>query len=159
MRGRKNAIAAGLLSAALLVASAGSTRAGFPEDWEPLVFELTLAGDIDLDDTFGVAHACDDTPECAFVEDRSIFCSGNRELRDTWGYRVCRVGTFTIELAGQSGVTVDYALVRFVDSAFGEPIDLLPGAVTIPVGGITIHLGYDYSKTAPALPDTAMSAP
>ncbi|HYI66078.1 MAG TPA: hypothetical protein VEW95_04065 [Candidatus Limnocylindrales bacterium] len=53
---------------------------------------------------------------------------------------------------------MDYALLRTQQGDGTERH--LAGSFTVPPGGITIHLGYDYSEASPpALPDTALVPP
>ena len=137
--------------------------AGFPEDWEPLVFELTLSGEVDAQDTFAVEHQCQDSgtmPECAFIEPQTVFCSGDEGQQEDWGSPPCAARTYRLELKREAGVTINYALLRWSGSFAGEPIRMLRDSVTVPEGGITLRLGYDYSLGSntpswPALPDTA----
>ena len=79
----RRGVIAGLFALALLAAAAGPTWAG-PQGDEPLVFELTLSGDVNPEHTFGVAHECDDTDVCQFIEDLSIFCTGDEQQREDW---------------------------------------------------------------------------
>jgi CHRD domain len=136
---------------------------GYPKDYEPLVFELTLTGDIDSADTFGVSHECldgDEFPECHFIEDLSIFCTGIEAQRESWGYPECRAGTFLIEYERRPGWTIAYALLRHTAGEEGFR-DYLPGEVTVPAGGTTVHLGWDTSfgqaEPPTVLPDTAVA--
>ncbi len=162
MPSRNRRTTAGLLAATLFLVAAGPTSAGYPEDWEPLVFELTLTGDVDSEDTFAVSHACADgaeQPECIFIEPWSYFCSGNEDFRADYGYPECVAGTFRIELERAAGVTVEYELLRWPDWPEESTLERhLADSLTVPEGGITINLGYDYAPaTPPALPDTAMA--
>ena len=54
MIGRTHAVVASLAASMFLAATAAPTAAGYPEDWEPLAFELTLSGDVHPCDTFGL---------------------------------------------------------------------------------------------------------
>ena len=74
----------------------GVGGAGLPGRLGSLEFELTLAGDVDPGDSFGVAHTCADSveePTCAFIEDYTLFCSADEEVRTDWGIPVCQAGT------------------------------------------------------------------
>lgn len=151
-----------LLAGALLLSVAGPTKAASHDDWEPLVFELTLTRTVDPGDTFAVTHACRDwetNPECAFVHRLTILCSGDEGHQQNWGSPPCEAGTYRLELKREAGVTVDYGLARWVGSLAAEPTYMLRGSVTVPEGGITLRLGYDYSLGSqpppPALPNTA----
>jgi len=158
---------AGLVAIALMAATVGQTaggRPGYPEHWDPLVFELTLSGNVDPEDSFGILHVCSDSlerPDCAFVEPGNTFCSGDEQLRRDWGFPVCGPGTFTINYRREPGVTVEYELLRLKSNSDAERH--LAGSITVPEGGATIHLGYDYSlrpaTPSAALPDTAVPEP
>jgi hypothetical protein len=150
-----------------VAATAGQTTGGepgYPNHTAPLVFELTLSGAVDPEDSFGITHVCTDSlerPDCAFVEGGNTFCSGDEQLRQDWGYPECGAGTYTISYLREPGVTVEYELLRTAPGS--ETQGSLAGSVVVPEVGITIHLGYDYSLRPPSppavLPDTAVSAP
>jgi hypothetical protein len=148
------------LAVVLAFTATGTSRGGEREGWEPLVFELTLSGPVDPNDTFGIEHACRTTDLCAFVERLTIVCSGDKRQQEDWGSLPCAARTYRLELEREAGVTVDYALARWAGSLAGQPSHMLAGSVTVPDGGITLRLGYDYSLPSmpPMLPDTAMPA-
>jgi hypothetical protein len=103
--------------------------------------------------------AClDEDPACAFIDSYGIFCIAE-SLATGGGEPACEAGTFTLDYEREAGVTVEYSLVRWTSPPIAgtDPERHLSDSVTVPEGGITISLGYDYSLSAdtPALPDTA----
>jgi hypothetical protein len=161
MRIAYRVIAAWSLAIGLMLSSSNPLSAGVPDDVEPLVFELTLSGDVNPEDSFAVEHECEGPDTCQFIEDVSVFCSGDEQQRQDWGYPECAPGTYRLELGHRDGVTIHYALVRFPDGA-ADFDRHLAGSVEIAEGAgvTTIHLGWDYALTgAPTLPDTAIPGP
>ena len=157
---------AAVFALTLLVFASSQAIAGYPEGWERVGFELTLSGEIDPDDTFAVEHSCGSTNECVFIHVLTVLCSGDDAQPKPFGSPPCEARTYRLELKRAAGVTVEYGLARWAGAPIGEPTHLLPGSVTVPGGGITIRLGYDYSLGAspgggvpPVLPDTAASRP
>jgi hypothetical protein len=85
-----------LAGGVIVAAAAGPTLAGDREDWEPLIFELTLAGDVDPDDTFAIVHLCldgDAQPECIFIHGSTPVCTGE-EWGPDWGLEPCVARTY-----------------------------------------------------------------
>ena len=107
--------------------------AGDSEDWEPLVFELTLSGQVDAEDTFAVAHQCRDAetmPTCTFIDPATVICSGDEEQQADWGSPPCEARSYRLELKREAGTTVDYALLRWAESLPAEPARMLADAVS-----------------------------
>jgi hypothetical protein len=128
---------------------------------DPLVFELTLSGNVDPGDSFGVAHECEGPDICQFIEDLSVFCSGDEQLRQDWGYPECTPGVYRLELGHRDGVTIHYALLRTPDGADDWQRHVAGSVVIAEGAGVTtIHLGWDYALSrSPSLPDTAIPRP
>ena len=163
MVGRAMALAFAL--PALLILTTGMVVAG-EEEREPVVWELTLSGDVDTDDSFGIFHQCDTTPDCAFIHDYDIVCSADDELNELYGWERCQSRTYRMTYDKPAGSTIDYAIAFWDEELSGMPQNLLRDSVTVPDGGITLRLEYDYSRgsapavaptSPPALPDTAVA--
>jgi hypothetical protein len=157
MTSQIRAVLAALVTLLLLAVAAVPTAAG-TEDQEPLVFQLTLSGNVHPDDSFGLERLCvEKDPACAFIDSHGIFCVA--EPLATAEHPACETGTFTLDYEREAGVTVEYSLVRWTSPPIaGADLERhLSDSVTVPDGGITVSLGYDYSLSAdtPALPDTA----
>lgn len=149
-----------------LMLTTGVVAAG-PQGDEPVNFELTLSGDVDRDDTFGLFHQCETRNECVFIHDVDPVCSSNEELNAAYGWYPCAARTYRVTYERVAGDSIDYAIAFWDEEFHGPPEYLLRDSITVPEGGITLRLEYDYSRglapvtptAAPALPDTAAPAP
>lgn len=160
----RRVMAVALVLTALLTQTTGMVAAG-EEEREPVIWELTISGDVDTDDSFGIFHQCDTTPECAFIHDSDVVCSADDEINELYGWGRCESRTYRLTYDRPAGSTIDYAIAFWDEQFTGMPEYLLRDSVAVPEGGITLRLEYDYSgdarpappTNAPALPDTAVS--
>ena len=132
------------------------------EEGEPVVFELTLSGDVNPEDAFGLFHQCQTRDECVFIHAGTPVCSNDEQTNADYGLETCEARTYRVTFERAVGDTIEYG-ITFWDEGYGfdrVPAYLLRDSVTVPEGGITLRLGYDYALGSPArpqtLPDTAV---
>jgi hypothetical protein len=128
---------------------------------EPVVLELTLSGKVDTGDTFGIYRQCTDSLVCRFIHDQDVVCSGDEFQQELYSLQECAARTYRLSRALPAGAVLEYGIVRWTGTLEGDLAQyMLRDSVTIPEGGITLRLGYDYALGSPArpqtLPDTAV---
>ena len=151
-----------MLALLALALTTGVVVAG-DEEGEPVVFELTLAGDVDSDDSFSIFHQCATRNECVFIHDLSPLCTSDEQINAAYGMEPCEARTYRVTYERAVGDEITYAIAFWDEEFNGVPEHLLSDSVTVPNGGITLRLRYDYSlgaqlaapTTPQALPDTA----
>lgn len=153
-----------MLALLTLALTTGVVVAG-EEEGEPVVLELTLSGDVDPEDAFSLFHQCETRNECVFVHDHTPVCSNDEQTNADYALERCEARTYQVTHERAGGDTIEYA-IAFWNGGYEVdrmPAYLLRDSITVPEGGITLRLGYDYSReaqpaaptTPPALPDTA----
>lgn len=148
-----------MLALMALMLTAGVVGAG-EEEGETVVWELTLSGDVDADDSFGIFHQCETRNECVFIHDADPVCTSHEQLNRDYGWEPCEARTYRVTSERAVGDTIDYAIAFWDEEFHGLPEYLLRDSVTVPDGGITLRLEYDYSLgSAPAAPTTPSSLP
>jgi len=147
--------------AAMLVAAIPATGAAGEAEYEEVVFRVTLEGPVDPSHTFAVRRAC--AEEICVTEDIFIVCSPPDANYD---WQTCSATTYEFTSRIRSGLTVEYALLRWtrdLSHTNDQPEEHLHGSWVVREGRQVISLGYAYpSRTpsqptaGPVLPDTAL---
>ncbi len=149
-----------LFIAAMLVAAIPATSiAGEAEEYEEVVFRVTLEGPVDPSHTFAVRRSC--AEEICVTEDIFIVCSPPDANYD---WQTCSATTYEFTSRIRAGLTVEYALLQWsttdLSHANDQPEEHLHGSLVVREGRQVISLGYVYpgGTPAPAVPDTAVPA-
>ena len=140
------------------VISVSSAVAGTDEPGE-VVFRVTLEGPVDPGNTFGVRREYADG--CCVVDPIEMVCGIPNP--STPLLPLCSTRTYEFVWEAEVGATIEYELVRWstADLSSDAAEYYLAGDWTVHEGRQVISLGYVYpggAPTAPALPDTALSA-
>lgn len=132
------------------------------DDYEEVVFRVTLEGPVNPSHTFAVERQC--AEQICVTEDIVIVCSPPNAYYD---YPVCSATTYEFTSTIRAGLTVEYALLRWTTPDLSQrPEEYLHGTWVVREGSQTISLGYVYPGAAPSepssgpvLPDTALPQP
>ena len=153
-----------LFIAAMLVAAVPATSVA-GEEYEEVVFRVTLEGPVNPTHTFAVRRGCQE--ETCVTEDIVIVCS---PPNDNYDWPTCSATTYEFTSQIRAGLTVEYALLRWTTPDLrhtdDHPEEHLHGSWVVREGRQVISLGFVYpgpgtpaQPTQPALPDTALPAP
>lgn len=149
-----------LFIAAMLVAAIPATSlAGEAEEYEEVVFRVTLEGPVNPMHTFAVQRECPE--EICVTEAILLVCS---PPDDSHRLPACSATTYEFTSTIRAGLTVEYALLRWSTTDLShtddQPEEHLHGSLVVREGRQVISLGYVYpgGTPAPALPDTAVPA-
>lgn len=155
-----------LFIAAMLVAAVPATSvAGEADEYEEVVFRVTLEGPVNPTHTLAVQRECPE--EICVTEAIVLVCS---PPHDSHGLPACSATTYEFTSEIRAGLTVDYALLRWTTPDLrhtsDQPEEHLHGSWVVHDGRQFIALGYAYPggtpsepTAGPVLPDTALPSP
>lgn len=134
------------------------------DDYEEVVFRVTLEGPVPPAHTFAVRRQCEE--QTCVTEDIVIVCSPPVDFYD---YETCTATTYEFTSMIAAGQTLQYSLLRWttpdLSGTDDQPEEYLNGSWTVREGRQIISLGYNYpapgnrNAGVVALPDTSMPAP
>jgi hypothetical protein len=98
---------------------------------------------------------------CRFIHDLDVVCSGDGFQQELYSLQECAARTYRLSYALPAGAALEYGIVRWTGTLESDLAQyMLRDSVTVPEGGITLRLVYDYALGSPlrpqTLPDTAV---
>lgn len=145
-----------LFIASMLVAAIPATSlAG--EEYEEILFRVTLEGPVDPSHAFSIRRSCREEP--CVTQDIIELCGPPSESTNV---PTCSARTYELTSEIRAGLTIDYALLRTTPTS-DVPEEHLNGSIVVQEGRQVISLGYVYPDgstrqpgASPVLPDTAL---
>ncbi len=155
----RNVVVPLLVVGTLVTSTVGVSPVVAQDEYEEVVFRVTLEGPVPPTHTFAVYRECTG-PSCV-IDSATVLCSPPNEVYD---YEPCTETSYEFTLMIEAGRTIEYHLIRS-DLSSEAAEEYLHASWAVRDGRQVISLGYVYPSPGNdvagggLLPDTAMTAP